>query len=313
MELACARYHKLERADWNRFVKASKNGVFFFDRTYMEYHSDLFADFSAVIRRENVIIGVVPASIEPDMTVTSHGGLTFGGLVVDPSINTVLYLECFKTYLEFLRSSHVKRLVYKAVPSFYHQYPAAEELYAAFRFGGKLIRRDVGSVLHPSKNCDYHKLRKRMIRKGQANGLVVKETRELECYWEILSNVLKERHQVRPVHSLEEIQVLSEAFPENIRLFGAFQDGNMLAGVLVFVNPTVTHCQYIASTPEGRIVGALDVLFHELISQRFSDKEFFSFGISTEQGGTYLNEGLILYKEGFGARAAVSDFYEFIL
>ena len=34
------------------------------------------------------------------------------------------------------------------------------------------------------------------------------------------------------------------------------------------------------------------------------------FGISTEEGGTVLNRGLIDYKEGFGARAVVHDFYE---
>ena len=36
----------------------------------------------------------------------------------------------------------------------------------------------------------------------------------------------------------------------------------------------------------------------------------FDFGISTEQGGRYLNEGLIFQKEGFGARTVVYDTYE---
>ena len=37
---------------------------------------------------------------------------------------------------------------------------------------------------------------------------------------------------------------------------------------------------------------------------------YIDFGTSTEQGGTYLNEGLIKQKEGFGGRAVVYDTYE---
>ena len=72
---------------------------------------------------------------------------------------------------------------------------------------------------------------------------------------------------------------------------------------------TVAHAQYIASSKEGTEVGALDGLFDYLINERYSDKKWFDFGISTEQGGTYLNEGLVFQKEGFGARAVVYDQY----
>ena len=45
----------------------------------------------------------------------------------------------------------------------------------------------------------------------------------------------------------------------------------------------------------------------------YADRRYFSFGISTEQAGQYLNEGLIAQKEGFGARTVVHDFYEWNL
>ena len=57
-------------------------------------------------------------------------------------------------------------------------------------------------------------------------------------------------------------------------------------------------------------MGALDGLFDYLISQVYAAKSYFDFGISTEQGGRYLNEGLIFQKEGFGARTVVYDAYE---
>ena len=62
-------------------------------------------------------------------------------------------------------------------------------------------------------------------------------------------------------------------------------------------------------------MGALDLLFVYLIEERpfatdcHEPPTYFDFGISTEQGGRWLNEGLIFQKEGFGARAIVYDQY----
>ena len=62
---------------------------------------------------------------------------------------------------------------------------------------------------------------------------------------------------------------------------------------------------------EGRNVGALDFIIDKLINEVYSNKKYFDFGISNEDGGRFLNTGLIAQKEGFGARAVVHDFYEF--
>lgn len=66
----------------------------------------------------------------------------------------------------------------------------------------------------------------------------------------------------------------------------------------------------MASTPKGKEIGALDLLIHQLMSDYFKDKRYFNFGISTEDSGKYLNEGLLSQKNGFGARSTVHDFYE---
>ena len=105
--------------------------------------------------------------------------------------------------------------------------------------------------------------------------------------------------------------LIHERFPENIRLFLALgPDGNPWAGTVVYETERVAHAQYIAASAEGKTLGALDCLFDWLIAERYADKAYFDFGISTEQGGTWLNEGLQFQKEGFGARAVVYDAYE---
>ena len=42
----------------------------------------------------------------------------------------------------------------------------------------------------------------------------------------------------------------------------------------------------------------------------YKNKKFFDFGISNENEGKIINKGLLKWKESFGARAIVHDFYE---
>ncbi|HHQ5462198.1 TPA: GNAT family N-acetyltransferase, partial [Aeromonas hydrophila] len=108
----------------------------------------------------------------------------------------------------------------------------------------------------------------------------------------------------------DEIVALKKIFPENIKVFSALLDGEQVAGAVMFITDTVAHTQYLYNTVAGRDVGALDGLVDYLVKKEFVDKEYFDFGISNEQQGRFLNEGLISQKEGFGARAVVHDFYE---
>ncbi|MFR1987241.1 MAG: hypothetical protein ACLS29_03385 [Prevotellamassilia sp.] len=142
--------------------------------------------------------------------------------------------------------------------------------------------------------------------------------------------MLQQRHGTLPVHSLEELQLLCERFPERIRLCtvhaddpfacnGSADDRNslctletMVAGCLLFLTDKVVHVQYIAANDLGCEIGALDWLFDQLIQDAQASAEhvpFFDFGISTEAGGQVLNGGLIFQKEGFGARAICYDTY----
>lgn len=54
---------------------------------------------------------------------------------------------------------------------------------------------------------------------------------------------LAKRHNIKPVHSLEEIKYLHGKFPDNIKLCASYQDDTMLAGVVVYENINVAHAQ----------------------------------------------------------------------
>ena len=151
------------------------------------------------------------------------------------------------------------------------------------------------------------------IRKALKNEIRIEESDHLELFWDILNTNLKNRYGVRPVHTLQEMQLLKSRFPENIVLYLAFQGERAIGGTLLYLMGHIVHTQYISASLEGKEVGALDLLFDYLINTQYATCEYFDFGQSTENNGEYLNEALIFQKEGFGGRGVIYDIYEYEL
>jgi hypothetical protein len=187
--------------------------------------------------------------------------------------------------------------------------PAEEDLYALFLLGGRLVRRDVSSTIRLQERAPLAKGRKSDLHRAKP-GIEVRRSQDFATFMSIEEAVLREKYGVRPTHTAEELAMLAGRFPENIKLYAAHQDGVMLGGVVVYESSHVAHAQYIATTAEGRLAGALDCIMDELLNTVYTRKPYFDFGISTEGGGRRLNRGLIANKESYGARATTLDFYE---
>lgn len=309
MKITIEAYTPSDREAWNRHVTLSKNSHFQFQRDYMEYHADRFTDASLLFKGDDgELLGVLPANRNGE-TVISHAGLSFGGLVVRAGIKPPTVLAAFEALAARLRSEAATKLLYKALPRFYHTQPAEEDLYALFRLGAKIYRRDVTSVVPLSAGNRFDYNRERSIKRGREAGVEVRPSEDLPAYFEILTAVLEARHGVRPVHTLGEMRQLVRAFPEHIRLYGAFHQERMVAGSIIYENKHVAHAQYIANSEAGRKICALDVLFSDLIHRYTGKMTYFDFGTSNEKDGMFLNEGLVNHKSGFGAGAMVHDYY----
>lgn len=304
------RYTVEDKNNWNEFVKNSKNSHFFFQRDYMEYHSDRFEDFSLMVFDEtDKLIAILPANIKENI-LYSHQGLTFGGFLVDDKMKTETMLEIFELLKEFLKEQNIEKIVYKCIPYIYHIKPSEEDRYGLFRNDAKLIRRDVTSTIDLTEQVRYSKGRKWTINKAKKESIETFESDDYETFWKLLTSVLEANHEAKPVHTLEEMIKLALLFPKNIKLFLAKKDERVVSGALIYENQSVVHTQYLANSEEGRELGALDLLIDYLIKDIYKNKKYFDFGISNEDAGRYLNTGLIAQKEGFGARAVVHDFYE---
>ena len=303
-------YHKNDYEHWNVFIGLAKNGTFLFHRDFMEYHIDRFRDYSLIVLDNEKLVAVLPANVVGN-EVFSHQGLTYGGLVYNEKLKLAAVIEIFKGILSFLNENKIEQLQLKLIPSIYHQKPAEELNYALFLAEAKLVRRDSLAVIDLSKSYTISKTRKECIRRGIKNNLVIKEELNFKLFWEeVLEPNLDRKHQAKPVHSIVEIEMLQQKFPNNIRHFNVYQDHKIVAGTTIFISENVAHPQYVSGMNNKNELGSLDFLYHHLITSVFKDKRFFDFGISNEEQGQKLNEGLVFWKESFGASIIVQDFYE---
>lgn len=306
------RYDESLATEWNDFVAGARNATFLFDRGYMGYHSDRFDDCSLMVYgAKQRLQAVLPANVS-DGVLCSHGGLTYGGLLMSRRVTVEMCVDMMPCINAFLRDEcGVSRVVYKPVPWIYHDIPAEEDLYAiVVACGARLVAREISSTIRLGDRLKFAKLRHRGACKARRGGITVRETDDIDAFWRILDDNLHRKYGVHPVHTADELRLLKGRFADRIRLFMAYDGGRALGGTLVFDCGNVVHTQYISASAEGKAMGALDLVFDWLINTRYADRRFFDFGKSTEDHGQYLNRNLISQKEGFGGRGVCYDTYE---
>jgi hypothetical protein len=306
MGLTVERYEQAAREDWDRLVLAARGRHFMFQRAYMDYHADRFVDASLVVLHNDEPLAALPAS-RHDKDVVSHGGLTFGGLLSGPELTTTRAAAALDAVASALLGDGVRRLIYKALPHIYHLEPAEEDLFALYAAGARLQQRELSAAVLAGPRPKYSEERRRAVKHARASDLAIGEDNRIEEYMELVKEVLQAVHGVDPVHSPDEMRLLADRFPRNIRLFTATAEGRIVAGVLVYETPTVAHAQYIATGADGRRLRAGDALLDHMLRDVYPEK-CFDFGISNARDGT-LNAGLLRNKEGFGARAVIHDRY----
>ncbi len=309
-------YNKEMAGDWDALVSSSRTPTLLHLRPYMDYHQHRFKDASLVfLNSKGKIIALLPACVsnKDDKTVCSHEGLTYGGFICAPhlhcqDLNNILTLA-INHYKEQFGARFLK---IKPIPYIYSTVPAQDELYLLTIMGAVLEERHLSQTIRLSHPAKMSELRRRSITKAKKNGVAV-HLAEGETDWRefhtLLTDVLMRRHNVMPVHSAEEILLLHHRFPNEIRLYVAKQDKRILAGSVVYISPQVAHTQYLASSDEGRAMGALDLVIDHLIHNSDIQKcAYLDFGVSTERDGS-LNAGLAAQKEGFGATGVCYDTY----
>lgn len=304
------RFHPEDTELWDDLVAKSRQGTLLHMRGYMDYHSDRFNDCSLIAYRKGKPIALLPANIQRDGTLCSHGGLTYGGWLTPLShFDGTDMLKLFETWLRWCRGNSINQIIYKSVPHIYHRIPAEEDIYALFRFGASTETVNLSTVVDMHENPGFNTLQKRHLKKASLLNPWIKETGEVSEFMPVVTECLRNRHDASPIHKESELQKLKDRFPESIRLFLAGTGEVPEAAVCIYDTNSVAHCQYIATSESGRENGTLTYLMHHLIYDVFSENRYFDFGTSNEDAGRILNSGLIHQKTGLGGRGVAYQIF----
>lgn len=308
-------YEKQMAEEWDSYVRDSYSGTILHTRRFLSYHGERFEDQSLIVRsREGQVLAVFPAAVSPadQSAVMSHPGISYGGVLGGELCRGNAMVQLMRAICEHYASRGFGSLLYKAVPYIYHRIPVQDDLYALFRLGARRYRCDLTATIDLQHRGRIGSRRKRGYKKAQKAGVqIVSGPEYASPLWSVLSANLEAKHGVKPVHSLDEIMLLHSRFPDEIEFVAALCDRQVEAGVVLFHTPMTTHAQYIASSKEGYEVSALDMVFEYCISETVGrGGRYFDFGISNEDAGWVLNDGLYAFKSEFGAGGTVHEFYE---
>ena len=295
--------------DWDEFVYSSKNGNILHTQNFLQYHQERFEDRSVMFfDNSNVLIGLFPAN-EANKGIISHGGSSYGGLIVGQNNTLDLAFKMFELlvnhfskaeYIQFRNSVHI-----------FKSYSSDEVTNAAEAVGFKKAYSEQSSYIEFGQNYVISKNRQEKISRSKKKLTFIADDKSTEEFYKLLSTNLDIKHQSVPTHNLKEIQDLIQRFPNKFTIYAAYYGDIMVAGIWLFeLTPCNYHTFYLCQDYNFKKYYSLSGLIGFLMTGlKNKQAKCLSFGISTEKNGEELNEGLYSFKKSFGAEKIQRETY----
>ena len=305
------KYDQNDYKIWNDFIAQAKNATFLFHRDFMEYHKERFEDFSLLVYQDEKLISILPANKVAN-AIYSHQGLTYGGFVYASKLKAEKVEVVLDAVLLFLKENLFETFYYKPIPNFYFPEGNNEIDFFLFKRGAVLDRKEMNLAVNLELPLQISKSKLKHFRRIEDLDLDIMEEEDFNPFWEkILEPRLLEKFNVKPVHTKEEILLLKQNFPENIRQYSVYQNDEIIAGITIFEAENVVKSQYGATSKKGEEFRALDFLFINLIEKyKRKGKRFFDMGIVNEENESGYHSGLLKQKEELGCTVYNQDFYK---
>lgn len=316
--LEISKYSAKSKEQFDKFInEESVNGTFLQTKNFLDYHpKGKFEDATFFVHKSGTKMAAFPGNVSENMDFISHAGSTFGGPIISKNAYSgARVFEILKCADEYL-TKNFKRIKLKLTPSIFSvvgpdliEYVLEHLGYTRHTELSTYLPLYVGE--NPLKNCDNNRLRN--IRKSLNKELIYSALHEcdFEKFYELLE-LSKAKHGVKPVHTLKELLDLKTRLGNCILFRAVYMGSEFVAGLMLFAfyRTNTLHFQYIAENPKfAEISPATCILVNAIREACSSGFSKFSFGISTENGGDYLNENLLYFKESFGAMHCVNVTY----
>jgi hypothetical protein len=310
------RYDEEKHGFWDEFVRSANNGTIFHERHFLNYHpAGRFKDHSLVFYEEGKPIALFPAvdiAVDGIPCLYSHRGSSYGGIVQPVNQGVEKNVQIVKALQAYAQKEGFRRIIMTLPPDIYNKQLNNYLEFACFRHGYGYLKREISSVLKLeddiAKNIEKFKSTHRTaFRRGEKLGVTVRQSDDYAGFYGILKNNLKIRHGVEPTHTLFELQDLTLRYPDRIRLYAAYFNDTMIAGIVMFdANEEVTLAFYISHREEFQEYRGVNVLFKEVIEDSIKRGfRYLDYGIFTVN--MEPNYGLARFKESFGAGGVFRD------
>lgn len=310
------RYDPTLAQEWDLFIEQANNGTIFHKRAFLNYHPpDRFIDDSLLFYKEGRLLSVLPAARrhgDQEKILVSHPGASFGSFVVRNNLSLRDADSLIRLLKKYADSEHYGGLDLTLPPVVYLHRPSNYIDFALYQAGFRYRKREVSSVIPldvaEEQVLDLFKPEaRRAVRRAQKLGVAVKQDTDFAAFYAILQKNLRMRHNVVPTHTLEELLEISHIFPEAVKLFAAYAENRMVAGIVLFsANRKTTLAFYISHDETCQQYRAVNLLFYEVFRWCIRHGyNFLDFGIFTLNMAP--NWGLARFKESFGAQGVFRD------
>ena len=305
MDFKIVKYNEEYYDIWNDFVmNQSANGTIFHTQKFLSYHpKDRFKDESILIYKGSKLICVFPCAKTED-GYFSHPGTSAGGPVIH---NKHFKMKILTSLISFINNYYDNRLTIKLSESYYvnnyneallYLYLKNSKIYPEISTYKSLNYTEVfSSVSQQSTRSAVRKL----YREGYyLNKTTLSDDYSLFHY--LLTENLK-KYNTKPVHDLDELIRLKDILAERQNLFFLKNKDNEVCSCcwVIIATKDVWHTQYIVKDYEKNKNGLVELMLVLIADEaKKYDAKILSLGISTEDKGRFLNEGLISFKEHLG-------------
>jgi hypothetical protein len=308
-------YSENWRDRWDRFVKKSSNGTMFHLQKFFDYHTPGKFTFNHLIFIEKgEIQAVLPGAVRNGV-YESPIGASYGSVVTsDLKFNSAL--EIVDTLINYGKSNGINEFVLTSAPMIYETYQNQNLDFALLWRDFKYDLHYISSAIKLDSSRDiisrFQSTVRRNVRKSLKNDDVTIEFNEKydEFYPILIEN--KQRHDVKPTHSLEDIYKLHELMPENLKLIMVYYKGEPIAGSLLFLaNENVSLCFYNMLRYEFEHLKPIHRVMYEVV--KWSTENNFKYvDIGVSQDTKAVNPmtpsiSLIDFKEKFDAKTIMRN------
>lgn len=309
-------YNETLKNTWDNFVENnSVNGTFLHTRKFYA-HNPLNSqdDKSYLFYKKNRLMAVIGCTLQStDAVLVSHLRSTCGGFIVSRQVDIEASLAIVQLFLEETGKYGIKQIIIKNPFRIFFRKPCDDFDYALWYFGFTTLFRELEIAIPVDRSSkietDYSEGTRSGLHKAQKT-LSVEESSDYKTYWALLEKTLKERHNIRPVHSYEQFCSLLEHVGTNkIRLFVVRKENELIAGLVLFLlNDICVHAQYIAYDFAFQNERPLNILLHEVsIWAQKNGYQFFNLGRANEDNGKTVNFNLFKFKESYGGRGVLRE------